>query len=323
MWEVYEVLDDKNHPQHGNLIYDLENISQTELDSAVKKQGIDSLLDRYEDKDLGRRVYYLIYKLQKDIQSERIARLIEDDGIPEPYGSENLSGVAQDKHHLIKSSKFDLSHSRFQRNNFVYELPPTNGASNSSHWIFQTIINCIKDSGLVFKVRLDPFREIHADSYSPLMYKMLVHGKPLNWGKLLALRNDEFGQWFNEQDNSFTDYIWAPKDDEIHFTCEEYPSYSYKEINTSRYFHAIFNKETGAIKHCDGAIRVYENHELESRKGFHVRQADVRKVGKRVKIFQFDSKDNQDNELSQDDFSQLAVNFFVWNSDVQEYFNAR
>lgn len=321
MWEVEEVLENKNHPQYSNLIYDIENIDNVELEEVVREKHIDWLLDRKEDKEWGKRVYYIIFKLQKEIQKGRIANLIEFRERPKPYDSENLNGVAINKNHLIGTGQFDLSSHRFQRNNFVYELPPTNGASNSSYWIFQTIINCIKDTGLVFKVRLDPFREIHADRYSPLMYKMLVHGKPLDWGRLLTLRSDEFGQWFNEQDNSFTDYIWAPKDGEIHFTCEEYPSYSCDGVNTSRYFHAIFSKGTGTIKHCDGAVRIYENHELESRKGFHVRQAEVRKIGKRIKIFQFDSKDNENKELSQNNFSQLAVSFFVWNRDVQEYFN--
>ena len=58
------------------------------------------------------------------------------------------------------------------------------------------------------------------------------------------------------------------------------------QIRGSRYFHAIFNKDTGSIIHCDGAIRIYSESELADRMRFHVRSSDVRKVGKRVKIFQ-------------------------------------
>lgn len=85
--------------------------------------------------------------------------------------------------------------------------------------------------------------------------------------------------------------------------------------------HAIFKKQTGGIKHCDGAIRVYDEIELSQRCQFHIKHPDVRKVGTRVKIFQFDSKENNGDELSNDDFSNVAPCFFVWNDDIQSYFS--
>ncbi|NVO12058.1 MAG: hypothetical protein HXX16_19020 [Bacteroidales bacterium] len=321
MWEVFEVLNDKNHPQYDNLMSDIENIDNFDLDNFVKEHHIDHFLNRQENKELGRRTYYLVFKLQKEITKERIIKLLEFDKRPEPYTSENLSDIILDKNGLIATNQLDLKYCRFQYGEFVYELSPINGSSNSSYWIFQAILECINNSKTIFKVRLDPFKEIRADDYNPVMYKMHVHGKPLDWDKLRVLKNEDFGQWFNEQNNSFTDYAWTPKDEEIHFTCEEFPSFSYNGFNTSRYFHAIFNKKSGNIKHCDGAIRVYDDFEIVNRGGFHVRQAEVRKVGKRIKIFQFDTKENQYQEISQDDFCQLAVNFFVWNYDVQNYFN--
>lgn len=48
---------------------------------------------------------------------------------------------------------------------------------------------------------------------------------------------------------------------------------------------------------------------------FHVRSSDVRKVGKRVKIFQ------TNDSLTQEEFSHLVMSFFVWNQDVVSYFN--
>jgi len=321
MWEVFAVLDQKTHPQYRNLISDIETIDNYDLDNFVIEHQIDSILGRQDNKDLGRRAYYTVFKLQKEITKERIKKLLEFDKRPEPYNSENLSKITLDKNNLIATNQFDLEYYRFQYDKYVYELCPTKESSNSSYWIFQAIFKCIHNSGLVFKVRLDPFKEIRPEDYNPMMYKMYVHGKPLNWEKLLGLRTDDFGKWFNERDSSFTDYVWAPMDSEIHFTCEEYPSFSYNGLNTSRYFHAIFNKDSGSIKHCDGAIRVYDDVEIISRGKFHVRQAEVRKVGSRVKIFQFDSNENQNMEICQDDFSQLAVNFFVWNQDVQYYFN--
>jgi CDP-diacylglycerol pyrophosphatase len=63
-------------------------------------------------------------------------------------------------------------------------------------------------------------------------------------------------------------------------------------------------------------VRIYTEDELRYRKQFHVRHSEVRKMGKRVKIFQTDKVN-----ISQDDFALLATSFFVWNDDVQAYFN--
>ncbi len=321
MFEVFEILDNTKHPEHENLISDIKNINSYDLDLFVEKHHIDNVLNRHEDKDLGRRAYYIVFNLQKEISNLRIKKLLNFDSLSEPYDSKNLSNIEYDKNYLIPTNQFDLKFYRFQVNDFVYEMCPTTGASNSSYWIFQAILNCIDETKVNFKIRLDPFIEIQSKNYQPMMFKMNVHGKPLDWNNLVNLRNDDFGQWFNEQDSSFTDYIWAPKDNEIHFTCEEYPCNSFDGLSTSRYFHAIFNKSTGGIKHCDGAIRIYDDIEIESRYKFHIKQAEVRKIGKRIKIFQFESKENKGKEIFQNDFCQLAVNFFVWNYDVQNYFN--
>lgn len=322
LFEVYTVLADKNHIENKSLLEDLDNINSTILKEFVSEHHIDGFLNTNEDVDTGRRTYYLIFYLQKEIANAKFKKLLVTNGTVEPYNSPNLLNLKIDKNYLANTNQFDLSHYRFQKNDFVYHLCPITGASNSSYWIFQAIIRSIKESKINFKIRLDPFIEINSIDYKPVMYKMYVHGKPLEWNKLLRLRNDDFGQWFNERDNNFTDYVWSPKFDEIHFTCEEYPVHNFSGLITSRYFHAIFNKETGKIKHCDGALRIYDESELDKRRKFHIRQPEVRKIAKRVKIFQFDSNDNGGEELLQNCFSQLAINFFVWNHDVQNYFNS-
>lgn len=321
MFLVFEILGEENHKEHKNLMTDIQNIDSEKLILYTNEKHIDGFIREDDDIDLSRRAYYLIFHLQKEIASTRFKKLLNTDKRPEPYNSHNLKDIDFDKNFLVNTNQFDLSYFRFQKNDFVYQLSPITGASNSSFWIFQAIIKAIRESDIDFKIRLDPYIEIDSNNYQPLMYKMHVHGKPLDWDKLLMLRNDDFGQWFNERDNRFTDYVWSPKDDEIHFTCEEYPSYNFRGLTTSRYFHAIFNKESGKIKHCDGAVRIYKDFEIDERRNYHIRQAEVRKIAKRVKIFQFDSKENKGKELHQENFSQLAINFFVWNSDVYEYFN--
>jgi hypothetical protein len=73
--------------------------------------------------------------------------------------------------------------------------------------------------------------------------------------------------------------------------------------------------------HCDGAMRIYSDEELNRRLDYHVKDTEARKVGKRVKIFQYESNENMGIEIDHDTFCQLTINFFVWNDDVQLYFH--
>ena len=117
----------------------------------------------------------------------------------------------------------------------------------------------------------------------------------------------------DERTNAMTDYIWKPCDNEIHFTCEELPSSDDWEYRGSRYFHAIIDKLTGQIVHCDGAIRIYDFDELEKRKKLQLKDSETRRMGKRIKIFRID------DILEQSLFSQLVSSFYVWNEDVKNY----
>lgn len=92
-----------------------------------------------------------------------------------------------------------------------------------------------------------------------MAYKMTIFSMPLNWRKIKNLQQDNYGQFKSEKEYynySYTDYIWHVNKNEIHFTCEELPQINDYPKRGSRYFHAIFNKQTGNIVHCDGAIRV-------------------------------------------------------------------
>lgn len=323
-FEVFRVLNNNNHPGYKKLKVDLDSIDKIALKKYVIENDIDFYIDRFKNKDIGRRAYYFIYQINKDIARIRIEKLIDSSERPAPYCFDNLRDLIIDKNNLVSIKHFNIDNFGFERNKLVYILCPILEQSNSSCWIFRTILKFAEEKKLNFKIRLDPFIEIPIDDYHPMFYKMLVYGKQIDWQRLLNLSNDDFGQWFDEKEYNragFTDYVWAPKDNTVHFTCEELPKLNFKGIKTSRYFHAIFNKNTGGIIHCDGAIRLYSDYELESRSNFHVKVPEVRKIGKRVKIFQYESNENHEKELDQDTFCQLATNFFVWNDDVQRYFN--
>lgn len=325
MFEVFEILDNNEHKEHQKVLCDIKSLAPDELENFVDKYHINEIIGRQEDKETARRAYFLVHVLQKQINDQRKSKLTEITKRQVPYDSSNLIEVEIDDNQLVKMNVFNLSKYNLMLNDMVYMICPVNEESNSSYWLSQTIFKQQIQNNINFKVRLDPLKEIHKDQYNPMMYKMHVHGKPLDWDRLKTLRFDDFGQWFNEKEYEkigFTDYVWSPKkDNTIHFTCEEVPKLEYNGIQSSRYFHAIFDKASGKINHCDGAIRFYMEDELTNRVHFQVKDPEVRKVGKRIKIFQFDSKDNRDTELGQDDFCDLVVNFFVWNQDVMNYFN--
>lgn len=325
LFEVFEILDNNEHQEYQNVLNDIKSLDSDELDKFVDQNHINEMIGRQEDKETARRAYFLIHILQSQINEERKNKLTEITKRQAPYNSSNLSEVEISDNQLVKMDVFNLSQYNLMLNDMVYMICPVTEGSNSSYWLYQAIFKQQIQNNINFKIRLDPLKEIQKEHYNPMMYKMHVHGKPLDWDNLKTLRFDDFGQWFNEKDYEkagFTDYVWSPKkDNTIHFTCEEVPKLNYKGIQSSRYFHAIFDKKSGKINHCDGAIRFYTEDELTNRVQFQVKDPEARKVGKRIKIFQFDSKDNNYIELTQNDFCDLAVNFFVWNQDVMNYFN--
>lgn len=325
MFEVFEVLDNKDHEEHQNLLSDIKSLDSDALNEFVAKYHIEEIVSRQEDKETAERAHFLVHVLQSQISEQRKNKLIEITERHAPYDSSNLIEVEINDNQLVKMDIFDLSRYSLKFNDKVYMLCPVNEVTNSSYWLSSAIFKQQTENNINFKIRLDPLKEIHNDQYNPMMYKMHVHGKPLDWEKLRTLRFDDFGQWFNEKDYEkagFTDYVWSPKkDNTIHFTCEEVPKIGYHGIRSSRYLHTIINKNTGRVNHCDGAIRFYTKEELARRVQFQVKDPEARKVGRRIKIFQFDSKDNNNVELGKEDFCDLAVNFFVWNNDVINYFN--
>lgn len=324
MWEVFRVLDDKEHPENRNLIKDLHSIDSAVLEEYHANNNIEHLILKSDNVDQQRRAYYYINYLHQNAFSARIEKLADTCARPSPYDKRNLIGVEIDKNNLCIINQFNLDNFGIQKDDYVYNLCPILEQTNSSYWVFKAIINLVKQDKTIVKVRLDPFIEIPSNNYHPILYRMIVYGKPLNWRRILKLRDDEFGQWFDEKPHNrygITEYIWSPHKNEIHFTCEELPKISFERLKTSRYLHAIFNKKTGNIQHCDGALRLYTYEELITRSELHLRDPRVRKIGKRIKIFQFDSAVNHDLEINKEVFCSLTTSFFVWNYDVLRYFN--
>jgi len=324
LWEVFSVLDDNNHAEHEKLKVDLASIEIPLLESFLANNNIDHLINTSGDIDQQKRAYFYINYLHQNIYSTRIEKLLDTTERPSPYNKKNLLEIGIDKHNLCIINQFRLDNFCIQKDDFVYQICPILEQSNSSYWLFRQISYLASKEEIILKIRLDPFIEIAAQNYHPVLYKMIVFGKPLNWARLFSLREDEFGQWFDEKEYNrygITDYLWSPIKNEIHFTCEELPKISYNGLKTSRYFHTIFNRKNGNIKHCDGAIRLYSDDELITRSKYHIKDPSIRKFGKRIKIFQFDSTINNNSEINRKIFCDLITAFFVWNRDIMRYFS--
>lgn len=314
---VNEISNDKNHPEYENLQFDIKNLNPPEVETYILEKEYLHLIDDNQDQYLQMCLLFIIENIQHGVAKEKLIEIQKTDIISAPYNSINLSELKLDSHNLVSIKNFSFIPNGFRYKDYIYHLVPMINGSNSSYWISQTIIKYFHTEKLDFKIRLDPFVEVLHSEYSCIEYKMQVYGKSLNWDRLKFLRDDEHGQWMNEylSNNNITDYVWKPTPTEVHFTCEELPSISEINYRGSRYFHAIFDKNTGLIKHCDGAIRLYSNKELEYRLKFHVRNSEVRKIGKRVKIFQLDEY------IEQKTFIDLITSYMVWNNDLIRYFN--
>jgi hypothetical protein len=117
----------------------------------------------------------------------------------------------------------------------------------------------------------------------------------------------------NPDDNGdLTEFVWEPKDDGIHFVCEELPSARCVDYRAARYLHAIYDPGKRSIIHFDGALRIYTAPQLEDRRKQHLKNAG--KAGIRTKVFRIH------RPIDREAFSLIAQAFFVWNRDLATYF---
>jgi hypothetical protein len=315
-YSIYNLLEDKEHPLHNALMYDLEKIDPDDLEKHSIKYNVDFFIEGHENKNESRRVWYLKHHLKDAIAIKR-KEFLQD--YKRSYEQLELGSLNINENGLVSVRDFEYTYSGLIRDNHVFQLSPSLDTANSSYWLFNLILQETFKNNIDFKIRLDPFLKIPQNEYQPMTYMMGVYGITLDWARIRQLKDIEDGKWLGDSNSSacieFTDYVWAPSKNEIHFTCEELFKDEFIGIRGSRYFHAIFDIKTGLIIHCDGAIRFYSEEELKQRKCYHVKNSEVRKIGKRVKIFQIDEP------ISQQLFMNLATTFLVWNTDAQCYFN--
>ena len=251
------------------------------------------------------------------IYSRRVKAFCQLDGEAptRPYGHEALRGIVPDADCLVPASSFEKRRVALSRGGYAFHLPPTLPDANSSYWLTGRLLQLPPAAEL--KVRLDPFIVCSLDGYRSPFYKMITYGQPLDWDRLASLRSEEHGEWAPDALTTAaaggvacTQLCWTPRDDGIHFQCEELPLDA--SSRPSRYAHAVYEPEKRAFTHADGAMRFYSSEELATRRPTHVRKAG--KAGVRIKIFR------TDGILARDDWCQVIAAFFVWNQDMQGYF---
>jgi hypothetical protein len=169
------------------------------------------------------------------------------------------------------------------------------------------------------KVRLDPLFVCPANEYRQVMYRMTVYGVPLEWQRLANLREPLQGKWIPDRgehsDVEYTEVVWSPRDDGVHFACEELPKPGLARTRGARYFHSIYHPGSKTFVHADGALRLYSENELGSRAQVHLRRGG--KMGTRAKVFAANGR------IEREAWCRLVAAFFVWNADVQAYIGGK
>jgi len=311
------IADESTHPLRLALERAVESLSAEVAAEALDDPKRAFLLARMDPSDARRRVSLDIVteEISCLLHQRRSEALQQADGRrpPLPYGHKALTGVVPDKELLVSISDFSPARPSLQRGGFAFHLPPTLPAPNSSYWLTSRLLRL--SSGAGAKVRLDPFIVCPVEGYRSALYAMITYGRPLDWTRLASLKCEEHAEWAPDGLTalvgvSSTQICWSPRDDGIHFTCEELPDDA--SARPARYAHAIYAPDKRAFVHADGALRYYLPGQLQERLATHVRRAG--KAGVQVKIFR------TDGVLAREDWCELIAALFVWNQDVQSYF---
>jgi hypothetical protein len=231
-----------------------------------------------------------------------------------PYSAACLRGSKVDDEGLVPLADFTYNDSTLNSNGFSFTVCPTNASANSTYWLLRSFYE--QEVADHVSVRLDPFLWGPSDSFPQMMYKMIVYAKPVNWDGIDRLKEQHHGQMRADKSpekSEVTEFVWDPRDDGIHFTCEELPPIERIDFEGARYLHAIYDPKTYAITHFDGALRIYTAEQLRTRHGRHLRNSG--KMGLRKKIFRIDKP------MDREAFSRIAQAFFIWNYDLAAYFS--
>ncbi len=326
MFSVWILYDDESNSAQPLLRADIEDITAEEVALYEQNEELGYFI-REEKTLIGKKLVLFTDRLEKAIAKRRMDKLCSDEERPAPYDRPSLQDVELDNRRMVKCTDIGIIRNGFHRNGEAFMMLPSIPATNSCYWLYQHL-GAIGRRDLI-KIRLDPLIHEPVETFNPMELRMQVYGTALDWERVKTLSTIEHTEFIpdvrSNRDIHKTDLFWKPVGDEIHFTCEELPKQEFIDQRGSRYFHAIFQKQTGNIKHCDGAIRFFTEDEYVQRLAWHIKSNEVTRIGKRIKVFQVDvpKEEVEQEPVKHRDFVNLVTSFFVWNQDIRNYFCPR
>jgi hypothetical protein len=304
--------NDPSWPLHSELAGFLESLPPEAIEGAYADTTFVGL---YGKSDRLARVWIAERLLIEESARRRLESLAEPP-LPSkmmPYAADCLRNIKVDGECMVRLIDFAYNNATLAASGFCFTVCSTTESPNSTYWLLRSFY----EQGVAdhVSVRLDPFLWGPSDSFPQTMYKMLVYATPVNWESIGQLREPAHGKMQADKPadkSELTEFCWDPRDDGIHFTCEELPPRECIEFTGARYLHAIYDPASQSMTHFDGALRIYTGQKLEERHAAHLRKSG--KAGVRRKVFRIDEP------ISRDAFSLIAQAFFVWNRDIITYF---
>lgn len=295
----------------------LENLDPADVAAALSDSRFQNMHQGSSALDREARLLVARRLLQTAVKQERLEMLrSQGNGLPSPYCHDGFRDLDIDADFMVRLSSLEFDGSRYSYADSSALMLATTGAPNSTYWLAQHLDALGTPDDV--RVRLDPLLWGPTDDFPRMIYMMRVYGQPLDWDRIGRLRDMEHGRWVADSPLSqgeITEYVWSPRGSEIHFEVEEMPEQIDDGLVSSRYVHAIYDPKNKIIRHVDGAIRVYSAPQQRSRRSTHLAYAG--KDGTRAKVFRVDG------EVPVADFSNIVTSFFVWNHDVQAYFDGK
>jgi hypothetical protein len=174
---------------------------------------------------------------------------------PPPYDHPALTDLELPEDQLVPLSEFEVDGLALTRNGYTFAPVPSLNGQNAAYWLMQTVVR--RGLGEAVSMRLDPLMHRSSAAFSRVAYKMWMYGRHLDLSQLVGLSDEQFGRWLPGKLSrcvEFTDYVWSPRDGELHLTLEELPKGDEIRIRGSRYLHAIYDPSKELVIHLDGAV---------------------------------------------------------------------
>ena len=252
--------------------------------------------------------------LRREISKLRLDALRNAFPRPQPYNHPALMDLHLEPDFMVPANEFNWTKDAPCRNGYVFQVLPPTPDVDSMHWATQDALE-IAHRGARLHIRLDPFLCEEITHYDAPCIKLKTHGKQFNWGWVDALREPHPSAFASSPPQSEylkTELVWSPRNDGIHFECEELPDDGARSYMGARYCHAVY-RHGGTIAHADGALRIYDAGDHSRRMGAHLQHFS--KIGIQVKVFSIDGTINRDA------WCDLVSSYFVRNLDVKKYFS--